>query len=545
MKKHIWVFAALVLALTLTGCGKNTVPEKYTNLLSDKSGKYVKLGFYGAPEQINPIKAPEFSHDQMFSNLIFAAPLRKTEDGSYVPYLFESYETKLDGEQVVLSGKWRKGLKWHDGKDFETIDFDYNISQMKEPENNSPYLAAVNGIVSMNNTSEGIEIRFAHNSVKYMDMLCAGLLPAHLLDEKNIASGTSLKENNKKFWEKPVGMGPYKVADNTSMRYFELEPFAEFFDGKGATRPNIVIACSYELQQSISDFRENMLDWIDIPSVVGEQLQNLGIEKVVYMQYPNPAVMTWVFNTKNEKLKDVKVRKALNLIIDRNCAKQYLGADCIELLDNLVPADVKEKNVEKAFEEGVKLLGDAGVVDTNSDGIREYNGNAFKLKIMINDDNMTRRLIAEKMVERLKEAGIESEIESVPWTEFISGRLKNYNYDTALLSYHIADDYGLSSLFSTRTGEDAENLNYTGISDEELDSDLKILNSIVTDEDKAVVAKRVNEKLSKLSPCAFLVRPNSLALIHGEEIATLRAKTAFWNDVFNWKLMFGKEDSSL
>lgn len=545
MKKYVLLAAAMSAALMITGCGKKEMPQKYQQLLADKSGSYVKLGFYGAPEQIDPVKAPEYNHDQMFSNLVFAAPLRKLQDGSYSPYLFESFETSLDGEQVVVNAKWRQNLKWHDGKDFDPTEFDYTVAQMLSAEKNSPYAAAAKGIVSMNNTMEGVEIRFAGNSVKYMDMLCVGLIPGHILDEKNIASGTTVKATYDSFMEKPVGLGPYKVVENEKHKYYQLEPDVNFFDGKGASRPKLVIASSYELQQSISDFREGLFDWIDIPSIVGEQLQNLGVENVIYMQYPNPAVAAWVFNTKNEKLQDIRIRKALNLIMDRSCVKQYLGPDSTELFDNLIPVGGEDKTLENAYEEGVKLLTEAGVVDNNNDGIREYNGSAFKLKIMINDDNMTRRMIAEKMIDKLKEAGIAAEVEAVSWTDFVAGRLKAGNYDTALLSYHIADNCSLKALFSTKQPDDAESLNFTGISDAELDADLAALDRIVCNEDKAVIYERVNKKISQLCPCAFLVRPSNLALVHGDNIATMKAKTAYWNDIFNWKLMFGPQDSKL
>lgn len=545
MKKCAMLAAALMAAFMMTGCGSKEMPPKYQNLLADKTGKYVKLAFYGAPEQIDPIKAAEYNHDQMFSNLVFASPLRKLEDGSYVPYLFENFETSLDGEQVVLKANWRKNLKWHDGKDFDPAEFDYSVAQMLSSEKNSPYAGAAKGIVSMKNSLDGVEIRFASNSRKYMDMLCAGIIPGHILDEKNIASGTTAADVYKNFMEKPVGLGPYKVADNDKHKYYILTPENNFFDGKGATRPRLVIASSFELQQSISDFREGMFDWIDIPSMVGEQLQNLGIENVTYVQYPNPAVTAWVFNTKNAKLNDIRIRKALNLIIDRDCAKQYLGPDSIVLFDNMIPVGTEEKTLENAFEEGVKLLTEAGVVDANNDGIRDYNGAEFKLKIMINDDSITRRMIAEKMVARLKEAGVAAEIEAVPWTDFVAGRLKTGNFDTAILSYHIADNCSLKSLFSTKKADDADSLNFTGISDPELDSDLDALDRIICFEDKAVIYKRVNEKISKLCPCAFLVRPCNLALVHSDNITTAKAKTSYWNDIYNWKIMFGSPDSKL
>ena len=78
-----------------------------------------------------------------------------------------------------------------------------------------------------------------------------------------------------------------------------------------------------------------------------------------------------------------------------------------------------------------------------------------------------------------------------------------------------------------------------------MDRNLAILDMAVTNENKAEAYKKVNEKLSELCPCAFLLRPSNLALIHGSPVQTVKSATTLWNDVFNWKLMFGKEDSKL
>ena len=328
-------------------------------------------------------------------------------------------------------------------------------------------------------------------------------------------------------------------------KYIQLEPNTYFYDGNYASRPQILIACSYELQQNLSDFRENLFDWISVPSMIVEQLQNLGIEDVIYREYANPAVMTWIFNTKNEKLKDVRIRKALNMLIDRDCAKQSFGVGTIEYFDNLIPIDEKTKPAHERFLDGLKLLDEIGIKDTNSDGLRDYNGNTFSINILVNNDSVSRKLIAERIVKRLNEAGIQSNLQSVSWNDFITNKLKTGNYETALLSYHISNDCSMKSLFTSIKQDNTDNLNFTGISDEELDNNLNILNSAVTNEDKNKALKLVNEKLSELCPCAFLIRPSDLALTHarGNPVQTIKSNISLWNNIYNWQILFGNEMS--
>jgi peptide/nickel transport system substrate-binding protein len=545
INKKIIILSLLVCCIfTFTGCGKKEIPEDFSKLISDKSGKVVRLGFYGSPELINPIKAAEYEYDKMICNLIFASPLRKLETGDYVPYLFETFETELEGENLVVKAKWKQGLKWHDGVGFNPNEFEFNVEQMKLPDNNSPYSDSAKEIISINNQAENIEIKFSGNSKKYFDLLCAGILPGHILSKEKIASNT-VEEVYKNFEKNPIGLGPYKLVNNNKFKYLHLEPVSDFFDGKGGKRPQIAIICSYELQQTISDFREDLFDWISAPSSIADQLKNLGIENVVYIEYPNPAVLTWAFNMKNEKLSDIKIRRALNLIIDRNIITNTFGSGVIELFDNLVPLDGNKKTDKEKLEEGKKLLDEAGIKDTNNDGIREYKGNNYKINILINNDSMPRKLIAEKIIERLKTVGIEAEIQAVSWNVFISEKLKKGDFETALFSYHISKDCSLKSLFATKKDGDNSSLNITGLSDEELDRNIDILDSAITTANKAESLKIVNEKLSQYCPCAFLIRTCNLGMIHGNQVNTIKAKVSFWDDIFNWKLMFGNDNSKL
>ena len=171
--------------------------------------------------------------------------MRKADNGNYEPYLFEKYEANLDGEQLVVKAKWKKGLKWHDGIEFNPNEFAFTIEQMKLSDKNSPYSEAAKEIVLLNTELDSIEIRFNSNSIKYLDMLCAGILPGHILAKENIASGT-IEEAYNNFLNKPIGLGPYKITEKEdNYKYIVLEPNSNFYDGNTSNRPKIMIVGSF------------------------------------------------------------------------------------------------------------------------------------------------------------------------------------------------------------------------------------------------------------------------------------------------------------
>ena len=93
-KKVILLVLSVFCTLFINGCGKKEIPEKYAQLLADKSGAVVRLCFYGSPEEIDPLKAAELENDSMFCKMVCAYPLRKTGSGPYEPHLLEKYEKR-------------------------------------------------------------------------------------------------------------------------------------------------------------------------------------------------------------------------------------------------------------------------------------------------------------------------------------------------------------------------------------------------------------------------------------------------------------------
>lgn len=549
-------------AILVAGCGKKAVlPEEVKVLLADTSGKVARLGVYGDPMGLNPVEHSESEHGQLISNFVHASPLRKLADGNFVPYLFDEYYLS-PGENgtVVLEAIWKKGLKWHDGSDFDPRALEFTIKAMRDPELESPYADLAKGVLSVTSIGQGQRCRivFASDSRQYLDILCVGILPSHLLqgyprsDVLTQASGTSevasatatATYDLAAYADKPVGLGPYSIKARVKGSYILLEPNKYFFDAAVASRPVVLVHSSFDFQQLINDFRANKYDWINLPSMIAEQLETMKIEQVKFVRYPNPACMVWMFNSRHPALSDPRMRRALDLLIDRQKVKNQFPSDCEEMFRNpLASGSFVAESYESRFANGLKLLDEAGSTDTNNDGIREFSGNAFEISIMVNDDNLARRVIAEKMIEDLRRAGIKASIESVSWSDLVSKRLRKAEFSTALVSLQLpVSGNWVSVLHSSPSILD--NLNFAGVNDPQLDKDLEILDSMILNPERQPAFERVATYLDEKMPMAFLARPFDIGLYHAESGRATAACT-IWNDVMNWKLLFGPVDSKL
>ncbi|HOI90145.1 MAG TPA: ABC transporter substrate-binding protein [Candidatus Rifleibacterium sp.] len=558
----ILVFALIAALVNFAGCRRSKeLPDEIAAMLNDSSGKIVRLGIYGDPLGLNPIEHLESEHGQMVSNFVHAAPLRKLADGSFVPYLFsEYYLTPGDNGTVVLNAVWRRGLKWHDGTEFDPRSLELTVRMMADPKNNSPYAELAKGVLAVSSIGQGqrCHMIFAGDSRQYLDLLCVGLLPKHILEpektteaaaaavasaagEANNASAASVLEI---YADKPVGLGPYMIKAREKGSYLLLEANPNFFDDRIASRPAVLLHCSYDFQQLVSNFRQKKYDWINLPSMISEQLENMKLDQVKFVKYPNQAAMVWVFNTRDASLADAKVRTALDLLVDRNRILNQFPGDAVALYANILasgPAVAEE--YANRFANGEKMLETAGIKDSNNDGWRDINGNPFEIKILINDDNLSRRVIADQIVADLGRARVKAVVESVSWSDFVSKRLRQGEFSTALLSYHFPTGGNWVSLLHS-SPKILDNLNYAGVKDEQIDKTLDALDSMLDGTDRNQAVASLSAYLEEYRPMAFLVRPMDVGLYHAEA-GLSTAASAIWNDVLNWKLLFGPAESQL
>ena len=562
-KSRTLVFLAVVVVALISGgcCQKKvTLPENIDAMLKDSSGKFVRIGIYGDPMGLNPVGHMTAEHSRMVCNFVHASPLRKLADGSFTPYLFDSYWLS-PGENgtVILEAVWKNNIKWHDGTAFDPRDLEFTFQQMQNEKVQSPYAELVKGVVSISSFGQGKRTRivFASDSRQYLDLLAVGILPAHLLKDleysepvlpsafkKDDAAEKPASYTWATYIDNPVGLGPYAIKERDKGSYLLLEPSQHFFDAGVASRPQVLIHSSFNYQQLISDFRSKHYDWLNLPSMLAEQLEMMKIENVRFVRYPNPARMLWVFNNRRAPFDSVKFRQALDLIADREKMKNQFHADASLLYQNpLASATSAAESQTSRLTRALQLLDEAGIKDSNGDGIREAAGKPCQISILVNDDNLLRRVMADKIAEDLQHAGIKAVVEAVSWAEFVGGRLRAGNFDTALLSYQLPAAGNWTAFLHSSPGI-LDSLNFAGVADEELDSALKKLDSVFVDEETQAARAKVGAYLEEHKPVAFLLQPNDIGLYHGEA-GTSVASSTVWDDVMNWRLLFGSESSSL
>ncbi len=258
----------------------------------------------------------------------------------------KEYDVSEDGK--VYTFTLRDDVIWHDGEKFDSDDVLFSIkSALRSDEINGLFIAAFQHIVGAKDYSDriseeitGIEvdgnvitITLSSSVADFLNSIAQfAILPEHIF------SNTDPNQfSQHQFWKHPIGCGSYKVV-KAEENYFYLKSYEKYY-GKKAGIKNIQLAIKEE--NPIEALREGELDFY-VSNDPEEIAQLNGLENCskhqLNIMFPTYLILN-VSNDEgvNEALKDVRVREALLLAIDRETLTNSLFPGSY-VIDTLIPA---------------------------------------------------------------------------------------------------------------------------------------------------------------------------------------------------------------
>lgn len=195
MKKCIALVAAALLAMSLAACGKKDIPAAAEggqgSTLTYGSGDYTA---------INPAL---FEHGEI-NLLLFAGLTRHDAENKVVPDVAEKWE--FDDATCTYTFTLREDVFFHDGQRLTSEDVKFTLEAIMDPANASENASNYEDILSIETPDDAtVKIKLAAPNVAMLDYLTMGILPAHLLLGKDLATDA--------FNQNPVGAGPYRLSE--------------------------------------------------------------------------------------------------------------------------------------------------------------------------------------------------------------------------------------------------------------------------------------------------------------------------------------------
>ncbi|MBI3953782.1 MAG: hypothetical protein HY330_04655, partial [Chloroflexi bacterium] len=226
-----------------------------------------------------------------------------------VPQLAESWEVSADG----LAWTWhlRKGVKFHSGDPFDAQDAKFTVERITQPARIHPQGSALGQLLDRVDAPDQYTVVWRLKR-PFMQMLNHELWVTHVSKRYLERSGDEILRT------KPVGTGPFKFVSQVKGEFTELEAFEEHY----MTPPTVK---KVTLRLVPEDFtRVAMLRTGEADIVMGiPGSQIAALEKIPGIQLIEDIGGRYhlsvldVLHPEASPLKDVRVREAISLALDR------------------------------------------------------------------------------------------------------------------------------------------------------------------------------------------------------------------------------------
>lgn len=432
MKKTISILLACLLMLgLLAGCGGTADEQKTPDTPATPGG--TEPGSAGPveggtligvvpndPATLNPCLAQDEAAGlliyQLFNNLVMM-----DVDYNIIPDLADSWEYNDDYTQLTFH--LHEGVKWHDGEDFSADDVVFTMNTIKEQAGTlSANLANVTS-VEATDANTVVFTSAAPDPVLLYNLAWFGgsIIPQHVYE------GTDWTTNPAN--QAPIGTGPFKFVSSQTGVSIELAANEDYFrDGPYLDKLVFQIIPDTETEYQMWKNGEVDVMYSAIPGTDFTLYDNDPNYTARFNLLCNRNYFTFNFAKEDNPFADVRLRKALNLALDRQqildtglkgngALSEYYISPMYDWALN-EDAKIPARNIEEAK----ALLEEAGYTP---------DANGFYLTFSVVTFDFDEILIVAQA--NLKEAGINMQIDMIEMTAWIDKVMINGDYDVTFL----------------------------------------------------------------------------------------------------------------
>jgi len=301
--------------------------------------------------------------------------------------------------------KLRPGVKFHDGTTMTARDVKFSIDRMTDPQTKALFASfwgPIKEVKAVDNLTVQIVTKSPDPILLKRLSLDLAIMPADLFQ----------KEGAEKFFQHPVGTGPFKFVSWTRNDRMVLDANEAYWDGPPKMK-RLVIRPIPEAATRLAELQTGNADIAPaIPPFLVEQLK--AAPNATVQSVPGGRVMFLYLNTLAKgPLQDKRVRQALNYAINRKAIiDNVLKGSGIEVADCLTPYhfgyDPSLKPYPYDPAQAKKLLAEAGY--------------GKGLKLVFNSPNgrfILDKEISEAIAGMFREVGIQTEMKVHEWGSYV------------------------------------------------------------------------------------------------------------------------------
>ncbi|MEM6527736.1 MAG: ABC transporter substrate-binding protein [Chloroflexota bacterium] len=439
-----------------------------------QSAEQLRMGIVGDESTINPYSY--VTGNPGWNMLLLQYDTLYQLDGDGIPQPWLATTATLSDDAMTVTLDLREGITWHDGEAFTADDVKFTFDYFKEfPQGRfTRNLRSVDVTEVTGELQVTLTLTAPNPSLEFGTLADVPIMPEHVWssienpDEANLGIETN------------IGTGPYVLAEYEPDQFYRFQANADYW--AGAPQIGELVFVRYaDTTGSIAALQSAEVDML-VSSVPPEQSMLLsGTGDISTIQGPLFTTQMITYDIERAPFDQLVVRQAMSMAINRDDIIEtvYLGTGTVGSPGWTHPISVYYNDaitVAHDPEAAAAMLEEAGIVDSDGDGIRELDGEALSFEFLTPSNNALRIRIAELVREMLLEIGIDAQVavvEQTTWEEAVwpgfdvtQGR----NYDMSMWGWSApiqADPVRIGSLIHSDTS--IGSLNLTGYGNDRVD----------------------------------------------------------------------------
>ena len=329
------------------------------------------------PETLDPALAESVGANNLTRDL-FEALTAVDGEGKTVPGVAESWKQTNSTTWVF---KLRPNAKWSNGDAVTAEDFVYGIRRFVDPKTASTYAATFGTFLLNGKDIVAGKKPAAEIGVKAIDKLTLEVKTAFpvsffpsVMSNNNLGPvhKASLEKNGKD-WTKPgklVSNGAYVLKDWQVNNKVVIEKNPQYWDAANVQLTKVTYLPIEDGYADVKLYESGENEWVyQLPPGTYEKYKAQYPKEI--RNAPMLGLRYYSYQTQNPVFKDVRVRKALSMVLDRDILAKRVTADgqtpaydvMVAGVDgaDVTPYDWANWPMDKKVAEAKKLLAEAGV----------------------------------------------------------------------------------------------------------------------------------------------------------------------------------------
>jgi peptide/nickel transport system substrate-binding protein len=285
---RVFATAIAIIALQITAAHAGSGTFRQAHELS-----------FGAAANLDPISPKRFweANEKLYNRLI-----RPDADGALTPDL--AMEWSANAKATEWTFKLRQGVKFHDGSDFDAADVVYTLNRIKDPKLDSPVAA----VLSVMESVEALDPSTVKISLSAPHADFSMLLMDYRIRMIPENSGDTIGQTG-------IGTGPFILVKLDVEGTTVLRANPDYWGGAPGVETIEIIA----IPDSQARTQALLSGQIDMLRHISAQERKL-FENNPKFKLQSVATGDWrgiAFRTDTEPYTDVRIRKALRIVVDR------------------------------------------------------------------------------------------------------------------------------------------------------------------------------------------------------------------------------------